>query len=150
MPAESSDAAPDVAPASEAEGGSPWVLRLGNYLQKRVNGELEAGDGTPWAVRLGTYLQENKPGPWSLVANERPQDPLALRLGTFLNETQPIGLLHPTPPDADGLRSSGAEAAGDEKPLVLRLGQYLLGEGEGEAGGGLCTSASSPTCVASR
>ena len=75
---------------------APWTMRLGHYLQygetDEARAEREAGGG--WAVKLGNYLQANKPGPWSLVANKKPDDPLALRLGTFLNETKPIKALH--------------------------------------------------------
>ena len=56
--------------------GDPWVLRLGNYLK----GYKSAEPQEPWSVRLGNYLNEQKPGPWSLVANERPQDPLVRAL----------------------------------------------------------------------
>ena len=77
-------------------GDQPWVLRLGNWLTKSAE---ETKSDTPWAVALGSYLNEKKPGPWSLIANEKPQDPLALRLGTFLNETKPIGMLHRAPQD---------------------------------------------------
>lgn len=64
----------------------------------------------PWAVRLGSYLKEKKPGPWSLLANEKPDDPLALRLGTFLNEMT-------------------YGKSGNNEPIVLRLGNYLRGNG---------------------
>ena len=118
--------ASEAAPSSELEScdndGSPWVLRLGNYLSGQAT---PSDDERPWAVRLGSYLNERKPGPWSLIANEKPQDPLALRLGTFLNETKPIGLLHRR-------KDGGAEDADDpetlassSEPLVLRLGNYL-------------------------
>jgi len=46
-------------------------------LQRRATGGVDENEqGEPWAVRLGTYLSEKKPGPWSLVANEKPHDPL--------------------------------------------------------------------------
>jgi len=105
------------------EGGEPWVLRLGNWLSTPKGATME---GKPWAVRLGSYLNEKQPGPWSLIANEKPQDPLVLRLGTFLNETKPIGVLH-----------NNQEPLADDqppaKPLVLRLGNYLNGN-NGNAG----------------
>ena len=68
-------------------------------------------DSPGWVVRLGSYLRERQPGPWSIIANEKPQDPLALRLGTFLNELgQPKDENAPVP-----------------EPMVLRLGNYLNG-----------------------
>ena len=87
--------APEMAGADEPK---PWVLRLGNWLSRTSE---ETQDETPWAVRLGSYLNEKQPGPWSLVANEKPHDPLILRLGTFLNETKPIGVLHRAGDDGD-------------------------------------------------
>lgn len=104
---------------------------MGNYLSSPRRSSSSGEDSTPWAVQLGSYLNERKPGPWSLIANERPQDPLALRLGTFLNETKPLGNF--------GLSSSGAsndaaKSATGSEPLVLRLGKYLNGDkGEGNA-----------------
>ena len=89
--------------------GEPWVLRLGNFLTKKKD---EPKDETPWAVKLGTYLEERRPAPWTIIANEKPKDPLALRLGTFLNE---LGGTH------DGESSEPSE------PIVLRVGNYLNG-----------------------
>ena len=75
-------------------------------------------DSPGWVVRLGSYLRERQPGPWSIIANEKPQDPLALRLGTFLNELgQPKDENAPVP-----------------EPMVLRLGNYLNGS-KGAQGG---------------
>jgi len=100
----------------DGEEGEPWVLRLGNYLKGQKKEAAAPLEETPWAVKLGSYLNDRKPGPWSIIANEKPQDPLALRLGTFLNE---LG------------GSSNAEGDSTEpdprKPLVLRLGNYLNG-----------------------
>lgn len=56
-------------------GGGPWVLRLGNYLSGKEDNSA-TDDDRGWAVRLGSYLSERQPGPWSLIANEKPQDPL--------------------------------------------------------------------------
>lgn len=56
-------------------GGGPWVLRLGNYLSGKEDTSA-TDDDRGWAVRLGSYLSERQPGPWSLIANEKPQDPL--------------------------------------------------------------------------
>ena len=91
---------PSQKPAQE-DDSRPWALRLGEqaspplpltrpphlcftqewpctgeYLQRRAAGESESKEVEPWAVRLGTYLSKKKPGPWSLIANEKPQDPL--------------------------------------------------------------------------
>lgn len=96
------------APPVEADdAGQPWVLRLGNYLSGESAPAPAGVSDKGWAVRLGTFLKDRQPGPWSLIANEKPQDPLALRLGTFLNETKPIGILH----------------GGDEpsEPIVVRI-----------------------------
>ena len=123
--------AEDAGHASEVEsdrgdGSSPWVLRLGNYLTGQTAAP-PSDDDKPWAVRLGSYLNERRPGPWSLIANEKPQDPLALRLGTFLNETKPIGLLHRNKAgDVDG-DDDDEPSAPSAEPLVLRLGNYLQG-----------------------
>ena len=65
-------------PAAASGGSEPWVLRLGNSLSKPRAAEDDKG----WAVKLGTYLSERQPGPWSLIANEKPQDPL-VRCGLF-------------------------------------------------------------------
>lgn len=124
--AQPSSVAPDAggAPAVPTEG-EPWVLRLGNYLSKKPGDDTKA-EG--WAVSLGTYLKDQQPGPWSIIANEKPQDPLALRLGTFLNETKPIPVLHR---DDDDEREPA-------KPIVLRLGNYLNGSA------GACTAPTLP------
>src|SRR6056297_2388430 len=83
-----------LATVGAGRAGSPALLRMtrprrrssqlipsciaGEYLQRRATGEpdAESEESQPWALRLGTYLSEKKPGPWSLVANDRPQDPL--------------------------------------------------------------------------
>jgi len=100
----------------DEEEAEPWVLRLGNYLKGQKKEAAAPPEETPWAVKLGSYLNDRQPGPWSIIANEKPQDPLALRLGTFLNE---LG------------GSSNAEGDSNDpdprKPLVLRLGNYLNG-----------------------
>ena len=93
------------------EGSEPWVLKLGNYLSRPKDDPNAEG----WAVSLGKYLNERQPGPWSIIANEKPQDPLALRLGTFLNETRPIGVLH----SAAGTEEESASS----EPVVLRCGR---------------------------
>lgn len=64
--------------AADSQEGKPWALKLGEYLQRRSKGEVTEpdADAVPWAVQLGTYLREKQPGPWSLLANEKPQDPL--------------------------------------------------------------------------
>uniref|UniRef100_A0A7S3U8I2 Uncharacterized protein n=1 Tax=Strombidinopsis acuminata TaxID=141414 RepID=A0A7S3U8I2_9SPIT len=111
---------PSQKPAQE-DDSRPWALRLGEYLQRRAAGESESKEVEPWAVRLGTYLSKKKPGPWSLIANEKPQDPLALRLGTFLSETKPLKFLHL------GDKESSEDAAVKGEPLVLKLGNYLNG-----------------------
>jgi hypothetical protein len=64
--------------SSKDDAGQPWVLRLGNYLTQPKSASTE--NEVPWTVRLGTYLNEQKPGPWSLIANEKPQDPLVCAL----------------------------------------------------------------------
>lgn len=69
------------APASD--GSDPWVLRLGNFLLKNKDNTSET-ECQPWAVRLGTYLEEKRPGPWSVLANEKPHDPM-VRLPSRLN-----------------------------------------------------------------
>lgn len=51
------------------------MLRLGNYLSGKEDTSA-TDDDRGWAVRLGSYLSERQPGPWSLIANEKPQDPL--------------------------------------------------------------------------
>ena len=107
--------------------GEPWVLRLGNYLSNPKDSDAES---EPWAVSLGKYLNERKPGPWSLIANKKPQDPLALRLGTFLNETKPLGLGNIGFSKGDGSEESDAPAADPMLPMVLRLGNYLNSSGE--------------------
>ena len=89
--------------------GEPWVLRLGNFLTKKKDAPK---DETPWAVKLGTYLEERRPAPWTIIANEKPKDPLALRLGTFLNE---LG----------GTRDG--ESSEPSEPIVLRVGNYHNG-----------------------
>ena len=66
----------DAAQPAQKENGSPWVLRLGNYLLNKKDPAADASEETPWAVRLGTYLEEKRPGPWSILANEKPHDPL--------------------------------------------------------------------------
>jgi len=99
-------------------GSEPWVLRLGTYLNGK---SLAEEPSEPWAVRLGNYLRDKRPGPWSILANERPHDPMALRLGTFLNETKPIKILH---------RADGSESEQSE-PVVLRLGNFLNGAQKG-------------------
>lgn len=66
-----SGAAPDSAK-------DPWVLRLGTYLRGEKKEKEESPD--PWALRLGNYLREKKPGPWSILANEKPDDPMVRRL----------------------------------------------------------------------
>lgn len=84
---EEADAAPSegaaplpIAEAEQPQGGDakPWVLRLGDYLNGS-SGSKQESEPTPWAVRLGSYLNERQPGPWSLIANEKPQDPLVRR-----------------------------------------------------------------------
>jgi len=64
--------------AADSQEGKPWALKLGEYLQRRSKGEVTEpdADAVPWAVQLGTYLREKQPGPWSLLANKKPQDPL--------------------------------------------------------------------------
>ena len=137
--------------AADSHEGKPWALKLGEYLQRRSKGEVTEpdADAVPWAVQLGTYLREKQPGPWSLLANEKPQDPLvrcrsgacgvsrrsgepsahpcpqALRLGNFINETQPIKVFHQGSDDA-----SGEQPKEPKDPLVLRLGNYLSGSKE--------------------
>ena len=136
--------------AADSQEGKPWALKLGEYLQRRSKGEVTEpdADAVPWAVQLGTYLREKQPGPWSLLANEKPQDPLvrcrsgawlcrrsgepsahpcpqALRLGNFINETQPIKVFHQGSDDA-----SGEQPKEPKDPLVLRLGNYLSGSKE--------------------
>jgi hypothetical protein len=100
-------AAPDDASEPVQDDDSkPWALRLGKcsdllssclacghlnksriageYLQRRATGEPdESAESQPWALRLGTYLSEKKPGPWSLIANDKPQDPLVSAHSTF-------------------------------------------------------------------
>ncbi|KAL1503757.1 hypothetical protein AB1Y20_012226 [Prymnesium parvum] len=115
-------AQPDGMPmGQQGDPSQPWVLRLGNYLLRgKDEAAATAVPREPWALRLGKYLDEKRPGPWSILANEKPHDPMALRLGTFLNETKPLKLLHP----ASETESDPAE------PVVLRLGNYLLGSKE--------------------
>ena len=73
-------AAPPTAPTPEATaesaGSDPWVLRLGNYLLNKKDPDAKSSGPTPWAVQLGTYLEEKRPGPWSILANEKPHDPM--------------------------------------------------------------------------
>lgn len=108
-----SDAASAPRAAAADTGGEGWVVSLGNYLSRKEPDP----DAKGWAVSLGTYLKERQPGPWSIIANEKPQDPLALRLGTFLNETKPIPALH----------RDDTEPSVPSEPIVLRLGNYLNG-----------------------
>ena len=62
---------------AEGAEATPWVLRLGNYLTKgKKEQQQEEDNSTPWAVKLGTYLKDRQPGPWSIIANEKPHDPL--------------------------------------------------------------------------
>ena len=110
MPEDAASPSPDGASPDDSSS-EPWVLRLGNYLTRPAGEKPDDASSTPWTVKLGNYLNERQPGPWSIIANEKPQDPLALRLGTFLNE----------------LGQPKDENAPVAEPMVLRLGNYLNG-----------------------
>ena len=60
------------APEEESDPKAPWVLRLGNYLTRAKS----STPSVPAVLRLGTYLHDKQPGPWSILANEKPHDPL--------------------------------------------------------------------------
>ena len=62
------------APEEESDPSSPWVLRLGNYLTGK--GRDPSKPAVPVVLRLGNYLHDKQPGPWSILANEKPHDPL--------------------------------------------------------------------------
>ena len=62
------------APEEESDPNSPWVLRLGNYLTGK--GRDPSKPAVPVVLRLGNYLHDKQPGPWSILANEKPHDPL--------------------------------------------------------------------------
>ena len=61
-------------PEEESDPNSPWVLRLGNYLTGK--GRDPSKPAVPVVLRLGNYLHDKQPGPWSILANEKPHDPL--------------------------------------------------------------------------
>lgn len=65
----------------DEEEAEPWVLRLGNYLKGQKKEAAAPPEETPWAVKLGSYLNDRQPGPWSIIANEKPQDPLVRSVG---------------------------------------------------------------------
>ena len=73
---------PASAPAEEDTEDQPWVLRLGNYLSGKSSAESSSD---PLVLRVGTYLAKKKPGPWSILANEKPDDPMvsAARFWSF-------------------------------------------------------------------
>ena len=59
-------------PPPDEDPDAPWVLRLGNYL----SGKSTSAESDPLVLRLGNYLHKKKPGPWSILANEKPDDPM--------------------------------------------------------------------------
>jgi len=65
--------APASAPTEEDTEDQPWVLQLGNYLSGKSSAESSSD---PLVLRVGTYLAKKKPGPWSILANEKPDDPM--------------------------------------------------------------------------
>ena len=101
---------PAAQPSEGAAGSDPWVLRLGNYLLNKKEPAADASEETPWAVRLGTYLEEKRPGPWSILANEKPHDPM-VRPSSWLQNNVPCAQpqLPPSrPPDPLGVAQSCA------------------------------------------
>ena len=156
-PPPTSSSQASAAPAGKsAKGSQPWVLRLGNYLGGAPSEPSDGDDDDRgWAVRLGSYLSENQPGPWSIIANEKPQDPLVRRraaaskcspvvvcpslahalscLSSITLQALRLGtFLNETKPIGLLHRNKASDSADDStspsKPLVLRLGDYLNGE----------------------
>ena len=75
-PAPPEPPAPPPAPPElpEEDPNAPWVLRLGNYLTGSTKPLPKSDD--PLVLRIGNYLHEKQPGPWSILANEKPHDPM--------------------------------------------------------------------------
>ena len=61
-----------------------WVIKVrdSKHRARHVNEEAAhafcpaEGFSVPAVLRLGTYLHDKQPGPWSILANEKPHDPL--------------------------------------------------------------------------